>query len=942
MKSVDELWRLLHEARQLPYGAAQIALVEQVLRHADAAGDRELAYAARIFATTAYVYGGEQGKSFVTFAWLLADHDRDPAPFHATWEHNLLWYFKYMVVALTKFPEVPLSRTYAVLDDMERRYREGGHSLQAVYKHRFLVARHVGDLDAAAGWYERWLTTPRDDLSDCAGCDPSAQVSWLAFQGRDDEAVALAEPVLAGRLTCTEQPQGILIGLLEPYVRTGRGDAAADAHRRAYRLVRGNVADLWDIGDHIAFCARTGNEHRGLEILQRHVDWLDRAPSPAAGMVFAASAALLLRRLAATGHGAVPVHRRSAGDTPAAELGEELAAYATALAARFDARNGTGEQGRRVAERLGAAPFPDALPLSPSARRAPAAVPVAVAVPAPEPARVPADASAAELLDLAERYADADADEAVAAVLAAFDARFPEPADALLAARRTDVAGDQSWLARDAAGAMAAWRSAAERYAAAGDERRAHRSRAAWGVAACLTGDAEAGAEAVAADLAYQLRAGGEPARLAAAWARQALALAVTGRGDAALAAFGEADAVAAGAGDERLTARIALRRATTLANLGRGPEAAEAAAPAVAFYRAHGPADRFAAAALVVAAGSPDPVAAVAAASDALAAGPADRALDARLARARALVAQDRPGDAVADYVEVVALCAERGLDAGGAAARHELAAAYRDAGRLVEAAEVAEEAVTWWTRLDAVPAADDSRFVLAGVYSELGETAQALALYDELVGRLGGNDAGRGQVEEQAAELLFRADRDADAARRFEAAAQAYAAAGDVAGELRVLRRRLTALHWADDVAAAEAVLAQAVRRHDALPPELAGEPPLVWERAVLGHEAGRLLMARGRFAEALPYLDGAPERLRSIGATGDADRLAVMAGEALLRAGRPADAAELLAGALAGLGARAPGRAGAAGLLAEALDELGRFAEAAALRAEHGLDD
>ena len=110
---------------------------------------------------------------------------------------------------------------------MERRYRAGGHSLQAVHKHRFRVADHVGDVEAAAHWYRLWQTTPRDDLSDCAGCDPTSQVSYLADTGRDAEAVALAEPVLAGRLTCTEQPQAILTALLLPYLRTGRAERGA-------------------------------------------------------------------------------------------------------------------------------------------------------------------------------------------------------------------------------------------------------------------------------------------------------------------------------------------------------------------------------------------------------------------------------------------------------------------------------------------------------------------------------------------------------------------------------------------------------------------------------------------------------------------------------------------------------------------------------------------
>jgi tetratricopeptide (TPR) repeat protein len=960
MKTVDELWQLLQEARQLPYGSAQIALVEQVLRHADAAGDRELSYATRMVATTSYVYGGEVAKSFVTFSWCLSDFDRDPAPFHARFAHSLLWYFKYMVVALTKFPEVPLDRTYAVLDDMERRYREGGHSLQAVLKHRYLVARHVGDQVAADEWYGRWITAPRDSLSDCAGCDPTAQVLYLADRGRDEDAIALAEPVLAGQLTCTEQPQNILSGLLLPYVRTGRSDAAADAHRRAYRLVRGNVADLRDIGDHIAFCARTGNEHRGLEILQRHIDWLDRAPSPAAGMAFAASSALLLRRLTQSGHGAVPVHRRQHGERPAEDvaasvLAEQLAAYATDLSLRFDARNGTTAQSRWVAARLTAEPLVAELPLSPTARRrVPAASPgqrtVApqqqpVAPPLPLPAdlpEVPPDATAATLLDLAEEHDRADRDEARALVLAAFDERFgaadlgPE-----IAARRADLLATERWDARDPDGAIAAVRAAVNLYRQAGADVRASNASGSLGVMLLMTG-APDGADLVTQDVAYQDRHGDLRHR-ATALARSATAHLVRNELDLFLEVQDRADALVTELGDDRLAARCAMRRAFVLAQLHRHEEAAVVAGEAREFYRRHGGAELFAAASVTYGRSVPDQQEAVVAFGEAVAVGHPNTVFDALLGRARALMTLGRAADAVADYVELVALCAERDLDEPGAFMRHELATAYQRAGRAVEAAEVAEEAIPALDRLGHDDAADNARFLLAGLYQELGDVEAALALYDELVGRLakGGNDAGQGQMHENAGEVLFRADRDATAAERFASAAEAYRAADEALDELRVLRRRVSALHWADDTPAAEEAVRHALTRHAELPADIAGQSPAVWERAMLGFEAGRTMMSRGRYAEALPYLTGQPDRLRSIGAVDDADEVEGMLAEALLRSGRPTEAAALLHGTLAGMRPDAPTRSVAAQVLAEALDELGRDAEAAAVRAEHQLD-
>ena len=224
----QQLWALLDQTYSMPYGPGQIALVEQVVTHADALRLTDLAFAARMQATQAYVYGGERARSFATFAWCLAGFDRDPQAHHG-FQRTLLWHFKYMVSALTRFPEVPLERTYGVLDDMERRWRETGHSMHAVHAYRHEVAAHIGDVEAAEAYYRQWCAAPRDDLSDCVGCDPTSKAWWLANQGRDEEAVALGDVILSGQLTCSEQPQSMLITLMVPYLKTGRLDEARPA-----------------------------------------------------------------------------------------------------------------------------------------------------------------------------------------------------------------------------------------------------------------------------------------------------------------------------------------------------------------------------------------------------------------------------------------------------------------------------------------------------------------------------------------------------------------------------------------------------------------------------------------------------------------------------------------------------------------------------------------
>src|SRR2546421_2647169 len=163
----------------------------------DAAGPHPLRYHARLAATNCYVYGGEPAKSFDTFYWCVAEYDRDPAA-HEETRLNLLWQFKATVTGLLMFPERPLEEIEDLLANMARRWAAGGHSPHAVYSLRHEVARHVGDLAEAARWYDRWIETPRDQLSDCVACDPGRRVRWLTRQRRDADAVGGAGARLGG------------------------------------------------------------------------------------------------------------------------------------------------------------------------------------------------------------------------------------------------------------------------------------------------------------------------------------------------------------------------------------------------------------------------------------------------------------------------------------------------------------------------------------------------------------------------------------------------------------------------------------------------------------------------------------------------------------------------------------------------------------------------
>ncbi len=997
----EQLHALLDQSYSMPYGPGQIALVEQVVRHADAQRFTRLAFDARMHGTQAYVYGGEPSRSFATFAWCLAEFDRDPVTYQRH-QRNLLWHFKFMVSALTKFPEISIDRTYEVLDDMQRRWQETGHSMQAVHAYRHRVARHIGDLDAAERYYAQWCAAPRDDLSDCSGCDPSGKAYWLYLRGRDEEAVALGDPVLSGRLTCSEQPQDMLATLMVPYLRTGRLDQARDAHRHAYRLHRPNLADLGSIADHIEFCARTGNQARAVEMVERHLGWLDRAPSPWVAMVFAAASSLALRRAQEQPGPTLTVHRPGHGDraasrAEAAELSAELAAQATELAARFDRRNGTDRVGTLVRGLLDAQPWIEYLPLSPTERRRATTLPArsdpstveeifakrapsrtSSAEPRVEPGTVPPTGSLTkpatgpatgptagppraepvpetsgpdELLDSIEAWYDEDRDDEAASALDVFDARYAgRDLTVSQRARVADARGLRLAMADEEDGAIALWREAVAGYAQASNVDGEQRALARVGAALCRIGRREEGLPLLVEATDRLLATNDHKARVDAVIRLAGCYLALDDP-QAALATLDRPEASPADA-PPRSAATHAAMRVQALFNLQRGDEVCQSGPAAIA---------------LAEAAQMPDTVARLhvglalclehagelLAAADHLAsaipliAEPQVRS-GLRRARANQLARTERASEAIDDLVEAVADSTARGAVDEAADARHSLAIAYLNTGRPLDAAEIAEEELAYRLSVDERPNEADRRsngpasalpvrHLLATIYERLGQTDDAVAQLDAIA------DVHTSLGERaEAGQVASEAGEVLDKADRDGDAATRFLVAADVYAELgrhlpELYNRRRHALSLHWVQHTEQAVAA--LRAADALVPHLDGEDAQ-WELARLHYDAARILRAAGELAEAAARAGRSAEVLAELRAPGPASDARLLQARILLERG---DAAAAEAAARGALQERpdVEGRRSGVEVLDAALRRQGRDEEADLVWTEHGLD-
>ncbi|MGI3786331.1 MAG: hypothetical protein ACRYG2_36770 [Janthinobacterium lividum] len=912
-QELDELTRAAHE---LGYGRAKSALLEQVVDRAEAEGDLETAFEYRVKLAFAYSEGGEPRLSFAPFARCVADLDADPLRF-VRFRRSLLWGYKSIVHSMTYFPEIGLQQTLAMLDEMGRRYVEAGFGLHAVHEHRWIVAHHVGDRDAAEGHFRAWSATPRDGLSDCIGCDPNEKVRHLTWVDRYAEAVDLGLRTLGERLPCEAQPREMQTALLRALVAEGRLAEARDAHQRGYRDMRTRSGQLPGYAAHLRFATATANPDRAQEIFGRHVHELADPQDPFSAMEFQAVAARMLAELADADPGAV-LDDEHGDPTDVALLSERYATAARGLAARFDARNETTHQSERVEHLLTEQRWVAHLPLL--ALPAPAPVPepvpemlapaVLADVPAPAAADVPdvpgsplagpdpvpdvADVGGVEvdaLLDLVDAALGEGLREVARAALDRFGAERPEAQQS--EQERGRVAHVRAELAygdgqRDAA--TSALRTALVHFDAAGDELRLHRTRATLGSLLASDGEVEEASATADASLTW-LAAHDEPSRRGG-WALQRSNLdRAAGREEQAYE--GLRALFAEGSGTQERDEHVALLLAQEELARGRPEEAAGAAARAIR---------------------SVDP----------------GRWRWARRFRADARRALGDAAGAVDDRLEALAGTDQIPDAAGDPRLVLELAEDHLAAGRPSDAVEAGEVAL----RL-ALAVPDDTepfqhaRLLLLRGYKELDEPTLALeqvrAIEEVLVddpppGFLGG-------LMEEKGELTARLGRQADAVPVFVRSAEAYGRADLATARLRVLR-------WALDCATRDGALEHAdalwQEAYD-LGEQLDEDDREGWfHRGWLWIEHGQAELRRGRRPEAVADLTRAEATFHAGGLPDQATEAALQRAEA-----NGADLEELR-----GLFVAAPEQSNpwyrSGWLLADRLREAGQTTEAAALEA------
>ncbi|GGS47198.1 hypothetical protein AB0E75_33440 [Streptomyces griseoviridis] len=361
-RTTDELYEALRENDRRPYGRPRTVTAEELVDAAERFEEPVPLVHALLELQEAYTYGSEPRKSPVVFARLLTLFDERPGLFDDRLRHTLFWRFKWVANALLALPEVPLTGLRQWLTEMRDRYEKAGLGLQPYYGQAYQLAAHLGEDTTAA--YELWAGRTRTPLSDCEACETCERARHHLAAGDDERALAVWEPVLAGQESCQEEPARSVSYALLPLLRTGRADRARALHLAGYRGCRRNPSMAGEVGRHLEFCALTGNEARGLELLAENRALFDEVDSPRDLLDFLTGVEVLLSRVDHLGHGELPAAGYAGRAWTVAALRAEIRGRADDLAARFDTRNGTSAHADRRRARLDREPLLDALELT--------------------------------------------------------------------------------------------------------------------------------------------------------------------------------------------------------------------------------------------------------------------------------------------------------------------------------------------------------------------------------------------------------------------------------------------------------------------------------------------------------------------------------------------------------------------------------------------------
>ncbi|MGE8203830.1 hypothetical protein ACQKP0_04635 [Heyndrickxia sp. NPDC080065] len=251
----------------------KISILERVIQEADSHNDIETAIEARFELIDTCNYSGYPKKSLQAFSWLMQQYETGHSDID---ESKLFWCYKWIAEQIVTFPEISKEQISNLLSDMKEKFMACNYSLKPYYKEMMNSAMKMGDFENAKLYFQKWIETPADWMSDCRACEVNAEVEYYLFAGDFEKAYQVSQPLLMQTLTCAEVPHATYSYMTLALLELGNGKAAEKCYQKGYKMVKGNGDFAEEIGNYIQYLLKTEREDEAVSVLKENLEIIEQ------------------------------------------------------------------------------------------------------------------------------------------------------------------------------------------------------------------------------------------------------------------------------------------------------------------------------------------------------------------------------------------------------------------------------------------------------------------------------------------------------------------------------------------------------------------------------------------------------------------------------------------------------------------------------------------
>ena len=229
--------QMLNESSQWENDTHKVRHLEEAVKQADAIPDEPLGYEARMELISAATFSGNYDVAFVGYGWCRNYARKNPDS--VDWG-SMIWYLKWVVTFGLHLPTISVAKIDEMLDDLEANLADNGYSARPAHGSRTTMYRNMGWIEKAQEASKVWLSTVRDELSDCRACEVHSEALLHVSLGENEKALEVAAPIIAETLTCSTKPQATYGQMIIPLLRLGDIERATEFLKIGFPMVQGN------------------------------------------------------------------------------------------------------------------------------------------------------------------------------------------------------------------------------------------------------------------------------------------------------------------------------------------------------------------------------------------------------------------------------------------------------------------------------------------------------------------------------------------------------------------------------------------------------------------------------------------------------------------------------------------------------------------------------